>query len=80
MKSDRSNSSDGHCTALIGSMTLSMKARTALAREAIPSSTVKVNSSSTRHGCAYGVSFDCAQAQNVQIILDRVGIPIKELL
>lgn len=80
MKYGNSHGSEGYRTALIGSMTLAMKARSALAAESVPSSTVKVSSSAARHGCAYGISFDGAQLHNVEIILSRAGIPIKELL
>lgn len=68
------------CAAYIGSTTLAMKAQKALAAEAIASSVIKVNSSRTRRGCAYGVSFDCTQADNVKAILARAGISVKEFL
>ncbi len=72
--------SGGGCTAYIGSTTLAMKAQRVLAAEAIYSSVTKVNSSKTRRGCAYGVSFDCAQQSNVKAILTRENIPVKEFL
>lgn len=72
--------SGGGCTAYIGSTTLAMKAQRALAAEAISSSVTKVNLSRTRRGCAYGVSFDCAQQSNVKAILMRANIPVKEFL
>ena len=76
----RSSLSGGGCTAYIGSTTLAMKAQRALATQAITSSVVKVNSSKTRRGCAYGVSFDCSQQSNVKAILLRENIPVKEFL
>ena len=72
--------SGGGCTAHIGSTTLAMKAQRALAAQAIASSVVKVNSSKTRRGCAYGVSFDCSHQSNVKAILTRENIPVKEFL
>ena len=68
------------CTASIGSTTLAMKAQKALGTEAIVSSVIKINSSRTHRGCAYGVSFDCSQEANVRRILTRAGIPVKEFL
>ena len=68
------------CTAYIGSTTLAMKAQRVLAAHAIASSVTKVNSSKTRRGCAYGVSFDCAQQSNVKAILARENISVKEFL
>lgn len=68
------------CTAYIGTNTLAMKAQRALAAEAILSSVVKVNSSKTHKGCAYGIRFDRFQTNNVSIILAREGIAVKELL
>ena len=72
--------SGGGCTAYIGSTTLAMKAQRALAANAIASTVTKVNSSKTRRGCAYGVSFDCSQQSNVKAILSKENIPVKEFL
>ena len=68
------------CSASIGSTTLAMKAQKALSAEAIASSVIKINSSRTHRGCAYGVSFDCSQEANVKTILTRAGISVKEFL
>ncbi len=80
----RSNTeSDAHggiCTAVIGSMTLSMKAQSALAEAAIRASIAKISSSETRSGCAYGVDFPCTQSANVRQILSREGIRVKQYL
>ncbi|MBQ7357925.1 MAG: DUF3343 domain-containing protein [Clostridia bacterium] len=75
-----SSPSGGACVASIGSTTLAMKAQRALSAEAIASSVIKINSSRTRRGCAYGVSFDCSQRANVQTVLSRAGISVKEYL
>lgn len=68
------------CVAYIGTNTLAMKAQSSLNSAAILSGVVKVNSSKTRRGCAYGVKFDCSQKANVKAILARDGITVKEFL
>ncbi len=64
------------CTAAIGSMTGAMKAQKALSAAAIRSSVVKLASSAHR-GCSYGVSFPCAQQNNVRLILENAGVKIR---
>lgn len=80
MTYSQSSLSGNTCTAYIGTNTLAMKAQHALASEAIVSSVIKVNSSKTHKGCAYGIIFDRSQAGNVKFILAREGITVKELL
>ena len=47
----------GVCTAVIGSMTQAMGAQAALAEAAIRVSIVKISSSRTHGGCAYGLDY-----------------------
>ncbi len=68
------------CTAVIGSMTTALKAQKALLRASIRSTVVKLDSSVTRKGCAYGVEFDCVQTSNVQYTLDTAGIKVSRYL
>ncbi len=70
----------GTCTAVIGSMTLAMKAQTLLSEAAIRTSIAKISSHETRGGCAYGVDFPCTQSSNVQMILSRSGIRVKQYI
>ena len=65
------------CIAEIGSMTSAMRAQSALAEAAIPTTVVKTNSEKSGRGCAYGVSFDCAQIENVKNVLAKVGIKVR---
>lgn len=68
------------CTAVIGSMTTSMRAQRALLKASIRSTVVKLDSSVTRRGCAYGLEFDCIQASNVQHVLSTAGIKVPRYL
>lgn len=70
----------GICTAVIGSMTLALKAQTILAEAAIRASLTKISSSQTHNGCAYGVDFPCTQSSNVQTVLSRAGIRVRQYL
>ena len=72
--------SEKKCIAYIGSNTQSLKAQRVLSGEAILSYVVKVSSSGSRKGCGYGVSFACRNKYNVELILSKNNIPIKEML
>lgn len=76
----RSTYTAGTCTAVIGSMTLAMKAQSALAEAAIRANVTKVSSSETHNGCAYGVDFPCSQSGNVRTVLSRAGIRVRQYL
>ena len=65
-----------YCTAVIGSVTAAMKAQKALASAAIRSTVVKLDSSVTNKGCAYGVEYDCKQSSNVRATLNSAGIRV----
>ena len=64
------------CMCVIGSMTQTMRAQRALAKEAIQADTVKSDTGS--RGCAYALSFSCTQQKNVQRILEKNGVHVKE--
>ncbi|MBR2352978.1 MAG: DUF3343 domain-containing protein [Clostridia bacterium] len=65
------------CTAGIGSLTQAMRAQKVLAASAIPSRVIKSDASS-RHGCAYALSFSCEQERNVRHILEVSRISVKQ--
>lgn len=65
------------CAASIGSVTHAMKAQKILSENAIVSSVNKVSSKS---GCTYGVMFPCLQKQNVETILSKYNIRVREYL
>lgn len=70
----------GICTAVLGSMTQAMRAQGLLAEAAIRGNLVKVSSSRTRGGCAYGVDFPCAQSAHVRDIFRREGVQVRQYL
>ena len=72
-----SHSRGGVCTAIVGSMTQAMRARDALGEAAIRATVVKVSSSATHNGCAYGVEFPCVQQANVRDVLRSASITVR---
>jgi len=62
------------CTIVTGSITSAMKAQKALAASAIQSTVVKLDSSTTRRGCAYGLEVNCNQISNVHTVLTNAKI------
>lgn len=70
----------GTCTAVLGSMTLTLKAQNALAAASVLTSVTKISSGSTRDGCAYGLVFPCIRRENVTEILSRAGIRVRAIL
>ena len=70
----------GKCTATFETMTMASKAQHTLASAAIRSEVVKLDSSYSGHGCAWGLEFSCAQQNNVRTILGNARIPVKRFL
>ena len=66
------------CSVELGSVTLAMKAQRALAEAAIPSTVIKYERSSGRRGCTYGLSFSCAQENNVRTVLGTSQLAVKQ--
>ena len=69
----------GICTAVIGSMTLTIKAQNALAAASIRTSVTKIGSARSRSGCAYGLNYPCMQRGNVADVLQGAGIRVRAL-
>ena len=65
------------CIAEIGSMTYAMKAQRVLSEVAIPTTVIKSNSSKNSKGCAYGISFACAQRENIENVLLNAGVKVR---
>lgn len=66
-----------NCVAVIGSMTLTMRAQAVLANAAIRAETVKADSAKVKRGCAYGLLIPCAAAETVREILRNAGVHIQ---
>ncbi len=62
------------CVAVIGSMTQAMRAQSLLAASKIFVDVIKADSSETRHGCAYAISYPCLWQGNVKQILEGAKI------
>ena len=65
------------CTATFETMTIATKAQHTLAHAAIRSEVVKLDSSYSGRGCAWGLEFPCAQERNVRTVLGNAQIPVK---
>ena len=68
----------GGCRAEIGSVTQAMQAQKVLASAAIPSTVIKLETSSLRRGCVYGLRFSCLQEKNVRHVLSSARISVKK--
>lgn len=65
------------CSAVMGTLTGAQKVARALANAAIPSSVIKIDSSTGTRGCTWGVSFSCNQTENVKSVLSSSGINVR---
>lgn len=68
------------CTAVIGSMTIALKAQKILHASSIRSTVVKLDSSATQRGCAYGLEFDCNQYSNIRYLLEKSHVNVTRYL
>ncbi len=68
---------NGRCKVELASLTEAMKIQSALAKRAIPAEVIKLESSSAKKGCAYGLEFSCGQINNVRALLDGTGTRVK---
>ena len=65
------------CLAVIGSMTQAIRAQRVLAAAAIRAEVVKADEGDSRRGCAYALSYPCAQGANVRAVLKRGGVRVR---
>ena len=70
----RKNNDEAECVAVIGSVTLAMRAQGVLAKAAIRTEVVKADSSVTGAGCAYALMFPCEMSETIKEILKKAGI------
>ena len=66
-----------NCLIVIGSLTQTMKAQSALSNSAIFSRVEKADSATTRRGCAYALSYPCSHDANVRTVLRNAGIRLR---
>lgn len=73
------NNNRGGCSVAIGAITQGLRAQKILAAAAIPTTVIKYeNNSRNSKGCIYGLSFSCAQSNNVKMVLERERIRVKQ--
>ena len=70
----RSDFQDKLCTFTFPSMTTAMKAQGLLALSGIQTNVIKVNSSRSGSGCAFGISYQCDLDSEVMRVLNENGM------
>lgn len=68
------------CISAKKSMTHAIKAKKVLESSGIRSEIVSLDSSVTKRGCAYGVSFPCNMTERVQAILHKYNLDYGEII
>ena len=68
------------CTASMRSMTYALKTQRLLEAAGVYSYIVKLDSSATRRGCAYGITFYCASGDTVRRILRSERISVSQYI
>ncbi|NLK38814.1 MAG: DUF3343 domain-containing protein [Clostridiales bacterium] len=68
------------CIAGLGSVTQAMKAQTVLTHEEVPSKIIKLDSSMSKRGCAYGLEYSCLYRKKVNVILDSAELKFEEFV
>lgn len=66
--------------AVFPTLTLAQKARRMLQSDNIAAELVKVDSTKTRHGCAWGVAFDESLLFAVRMTFSNHSIPEREII
>ena len=67
----------GDCIAVIGSVTQAMRAKSILAERGIRTEVIKVDSSVTGRGCAYGLMYSCALDETLRANLHAAGVRVR---
>jgi transketolase C-terminal domain/subunit len=68
------------CIATGRSMTDAMRAMRAIESKGIRCQIVNLDPTVTKNGCAYGVSFNCAEESKVRRTLETTGIPYGKII
>ncbi len=69
-----------YSTAAMASLTYAMKSQRILSASGLHSDIVKLDSSRTRRGCAYGLRFDREQSDRVRRVLKEGGVTVREYI
>ena len=68
------------CILTMKSITNAIRAKNVLEGRGISVTIVSIDPRLTERGCAYGIRFDCADAERVKGTLDAKGVPYGVLL
>ena len=68
-----------NCLVTLKSVTYSMKAQMLLSQNAIPVTTIKLDSNYTSKGCTHGIRFDCRYRRTVERLLRENGVPYSDI-
>ena len=68
------------CIAAMKSMTLAQRGKAVLATYGIPCEIVNLDPMIPKNGCAYGLSFPCSKAEELERILKQKKIAHGEIL
>lgn len=71
------NKNYGDCIAVIGSVTQAMRAKSVLESRGLRAEVIKVDSTVTGRGCAYGLMYPCGLEKAVLSTLHASGIRVK---
>ena len=66
------------CVAAVGSTTLSLRAQHVLLDLGIRADVIALSPGETKNGCAFGVTFPCAQSKAVRAALTAARVPISQ--
>ncbi len=69
----RYNDKKGECGCLVGSVTQAMRAKNLLAAQGYRTAVVKADSKESGEGCAYALSYSCAQQDDILGALQNAG-------
>lgn len=69
-----------NCTAALSSLTYAMKAQKELSTQGFYTNIVKLDSSRTRRGCAYGIQFSCADTEKIRKALKNAKIGVSQYI
>lgn len=65
------------CYCTVGSVTLTMRAQSVLQAASIRSQVVSADAAHAAKGCAYALSYGCAQEALVRRVLENAGIHVR---
>ena len=73
----RGETGNAACYCTVGSVTLTMRAQGVLRSASIRSQVVSADADHAAKGCAYALSYPCAQQALVRHVLENAGIQVR---